>query len=134
MNTATVTDLTADECWQLLHRHDVARLFYRVGGQPHVAVVSHAVIAGSLFFRTVQGSEVLSSIAGREVSIELDEHQELGSRCVVLRGLALRSDESAGDARPGDEPSWGCDLVEVVPISISGRRLQDAALSAASSF
>jgi hypothetical protein len=120
MNLETVTALTADECWQLLRRHDVARLFYRVGDLTHLAVVNHAVVGGTVSFRTVDGSDVLSSVLGREVTLELDEHHELGSRCVVVRGVALRVDEPGG--READ--------VEILPISISGRRLHDGRLPA----
>jgi hypothetical protein len=120
MNLETVTDLTADECWQLLRRHDVARLFYRVGDLTHLTVVNHAVAGGTVFFRTVEGSDVLPAVLGREVSLELDEHHELGSRCVVVRGMALRVDE------PGGREVG----VEILPISVSGRRLHDGRLPA----
>lgn len=116
----TVTDLAADECWQLLRRHDVARLFYRVGDLTHLIVVNHAVADRTVVFRTVDGSDVLPLVLGREVTLELDEHQELGSRCVVVRGVALRADGSGGQEAD----------VEIVPISVTGRRLHDVRLPA----
>ena len=123
MKLETVTDLTSDECWRLLRRHDVARLFHRVGDLTHVAVVAHAVVGGAVFLRALEGSPALSSVVGREVTLELDEHQERGAQSVVLRGIALRVDQPGGTL---------ADL-EILPVSVSGRRLAATSPPAAAS-
>jgi nitroimidazol reductase NimA-like FMN-containing flavoprotein (pyridoxamine 5'-phosphate oxidase superfamily) len=123
------TELTLEECWELLRRHELGRLAFHLADEVHITPVNYAVDEDTLLFRTAAGSKLLAVVMNSDVAFEIDEHDEHTARSVILRGRAELLDEySAHRAenlplRPWVEnPKYN--VVEITPTEISGRRFR----------
>ena len=54
-----VTELTAEECWQLLASHEVGRLATTAGGVLDIFPITYVVDNESLVFRTGPGTKLV---------------------------------------------------------------------------
>ncbi len=121
-----VTELTPDECWEVLREEEYGRLAYRLVDEIHITPINYLAIGGCLLFRTAEGNKLLSVVMGGEVAFEVDRFGEDSARSVVVRGTArlLPEDEAH---RADDLPlrSWVSTLkynvVEIEPQVITGR-------------
>jgi uncharacterized protein len=129
MSDEVVTDLTPDECWQMLRDEEFGRLAYRLVDEVHLTPVNYAVDGGTLLFRTAEGSKLLAVAMGSEVAFEIDRFGEESARSVVVRGRAriLPEDE---EHRAENVPlrSWvptlKYNVVEIQPQFVSGRAFE----------
>jgi uncharacterized protein len=120
------TVLTPDECWEMLRRHELGRLAFRLVDELHITPVNYAVDHQTLLFRTAAGDKLLGVVMGSEVAFEIDERDEETARSVVVRGRARLLDEH--EAHRAEElplrPWVGNhkeNVVEIAPETVSGR-------------
>ena len=124
-----VTELTADECWELLRSEELGRLAFRLLEDVHITPMNYAVEGETLLFRTAEGDKLLGVVMGAPVAFEVDRYDEESARSVVVRGTArvLPEDEAhrADDLklRPW-VPTLKYDVVEIAPHVITGRRFE----------
>lgn len=124
-----VTELTADECWEMLRGEEFGRLAYRLVDEIHITPINYAVEGGSLLFRTAEGNKLLAVVMGSEVAFEIDSYGEDSARSVVVRGTArlLPEDEahrSENVALRPWVPTLKYNVVEITPRVVSGRAFE----------
>jgi len=129
MSSDPVTELTDEECWELLRTHELGRLGFHLLDQVHVLPINYTVDQDTLLFRTAEGSKLLGVVMHGDVVFEIDEHDEQTASSVVVRGVAHLLDEDTAHRadnlplRPWvDNPKYN--VVEIVPTEVSGRRFQ----------
>jgi nitroimidazol reductase NimA-like FMN-containing flavoprotein (pyridoxamine 5'-phosphate oxidase superfamily) len=126
MNDEGVTELTLDECWEMLREEEFGRLAYRLVDEIHITPINYAVESNSLLFRTAEGNKLLAVVMGSDVAFEIDRYGEDSARSVVVRGTArlLPEDEAHRvedvPLRPW-VPTLRYNVVEIEPKVISGR-------------
>ncbi|MFF7144486.1 MULTISPECIES: helix-turn-helix domain-containing protein [Streptomyces] len=125
------TELTPQECQDLLSTHGVGRLAVHTAKGPEIFPVNYGVVGGSVVFRTAPGS-VPAQAAGSRVAFEVDRIDAAFSQgwSVLVRGhaSAVTDDESV---RRLDEQAYSTpwagghrDLwIRVDPESVTGRRI-----------
>lgn len=129
MDDDVVTELTTDECWEMLRGEEFGRLAYRLVDEIHITAINYAVEGDSLLFRTAEGNKLLAVVMGSEVAFEIDEYGEDAARSVVVRGTArlLPEDEAHRSEnvplRPW-VPTLKCNVVEITPQVVSGRAFE----------
>src|SRR5687767_14260754 len=84
MTDQIVTELTSDECWEMLRGEEFGRLAYRLVDEVHITPINYAVDGGSLLFRTAEGNKLLAVVMGSEVAFEIDRYGETSARSVVV--------------------------------------------------
>ena len=126
MDEDIVTELSPDECWEMLREEEFGRLAFRLVDEVHITPINYAVDGDTLLFRTAEGSKLLSVVMGADVAFEIDRYGEESARSVVVRGSArLLPEDEAHRAenvplRPW-VPSLKYNVVEITPQVISGR-------------
>ncbi len=93
--TYNLTELSAEECYRRLSRHDVGRISVEAPGGPDVLPVNYRVDNHSIIVRTSPYG-ALSHLPGRQVAFEVDEF-DAGTKTgwsVLLKG-SVRAVESA---------------------------------------
>ena len=124
-----VTELTSEECWEMLRDEEFGRLAYRLVDEVHITPINYAVDAGALLFRTAEGSKLLAVVMGSEVAFEIDRYGEDWARSVVVRGPArVLPEDQAHRAenvplRPW-VPTLKYNVVEIEPKVVSGRAFE----------
>lgn len=122
-----VASLTPEECRQRLGTQEIGRLVTRVGDVVDIFPVNYVLDAGSVLFRTAEGSKLFELTVNDEVLFEVDDHTEADAWSVVIRGHAHRlatSDEvERADALPLQPwiPTLKYNYVRIEPTSITGR-------------
>jgi len=129
MNHEAVTDLTTEECWEMLREQEFGRLAYRLVDEVHITPINYAVDGDTLLFRTAEGSKLLAVAMGSEVAFEIDRFREESARSVVVRGEArLLPEDEAHRAENVPLRSWVSTLkynvVEIQPRYVSGRAFE----------
>lgn len=129
MDDEPFTELTLEECWEMLRRHELGRLAFHLADEVHITPVNYAVDEDTLLFRTAEGSKLLAVVMNADVAFEIDEHDEHTACSVILRGNAELLDEHSAHRaenlplRPWVEnPKYN--VVEITPTEISGRRFR----------
>jgi nitroimidazol reductase NimA-like FMN-containing flavoprotein (pyridoxamine 5'-phosphate oxidase superfamily) len=129
MGFGEITELTADECWQLLRSHDLGRIAASAAGLVDIFPINYAVDdSKAVYFRTATGTKLLELAINDRVAFEIDGTNELGAWSVVVKGRAERIDRrSEMDAaeRLGLSPwipSLAYRWVRIRPTEIAGRR------------
>ncbi|MGW5665944.1 helix-turn-helix domain-containing protein [Streptomyces sp. NPDC003758] len=125
------TELTAQECRELLSTHGVGRLAVTTASGPVVVPVNYSVVDGTLVFRT-QPHAVPAQASGSQVAFEIDHIDGALSQgwSVLVRGEARavtdpdsvrRLEEQAYSApwAGGQRELW----IRIEPLSITGRRI-----------
>ncbi len=129
MTDEVVTDLTPEECWEMLRQEEFGRLAFRLVDEVHITPINYAVQEGSLLFRTAEGNKLLAVAMGSEVAFEIDRYDEEWARSVVVRGTArsLPEDEAHRADNVRLRP-WTTTLkynvVEIQPKIVSGRAFE----------
>lgn len=124
-----VTELTEDQCWEMLRSHELGRLAFRLVDDVHITPVNYAVDHTSLLIRTAEGDKLLSVAMGSKVAFEIDWHDEHSARSVVVRGTSrLLSEHEAHRAENVPLHPWidtlKYNVVEIVPESVTGRAFE----------
>jgi len=129
MDDEVVTELTWEECWEMLRAEEFGRLAYRMVDEVHITPINYAVEGGSLLFRTAEGNKLLAVVMGSQVAFEIDRYGEDSARSVVVRGTArLLPEDEAHRAenvplRPW-VPTLKYNVVEIEPKVVSGRAFE----------
>jgi len=129
MNEEVVTELSPEECWEMLRGEEFGRLAYRLVDEVHITPINYAVDGGSLLFRTAEGNKLLAVAMGSEVAFEIDRYGEESARSVVVRGTARLLPED--EAHRADNvplrpwvPTLKYNVVEIQPSVVSGREFE----------
>ena len=129
MTDQVVTELSPEECWEMLRDEEFGRLAYLLVGEVHITPINYAVEGGSLLFRTAEGNKLLAVVMGSDVALEIDQYGEDRARSVVVRGPArLLPEDEAHRAenvplRPW-VPTLKYNVVEIEPKVVSGRAFE----------
>jgi nitroimidazol reductase NimA-like FMN-containing flavoprotein (pyridoxamine 5'-phosphate oxidase superfamily) len=129
MTDEVVTELTTEECWELLRDEEFGRLAYRLVDEVHITPINYAVEGGSLLFLTAEGNKLLAVVMGSDVAFEIDRYGEDWASRVVVRGPArLLPEDEAHRAenvalRPW-VPTLKYNVVEIEPKVVSGRAFE----------
>jgi nitroimidazol reductase NimA-like FMN-containing flavoprotein (pyridoxamine 5'-phosphate oxidase superfamily) len=128
--TRRITELSVDECMELLKTQSLGRLVYLVRDKPQIRPLTYGLHQGSVAFRIGYG-DLLDTIHQQPVVFEVD-HGDVATRTgwsVIIHGIAeeiWRSEELAiaHDMRlqpwaPGDRDHY----VRILPTAITGRRI-----------
>ena len=129
MTDEVVTELTSEECWEMLRHEEFGRLAYRLVDEVHITPINYAVQGGSLLFRTAEGNKLLAVVMGSEVAFEIDRYDEESARSVLVRGTArLLPEDEAHRADNVPLRPWTTTLkynvVEIHPKVVSGRAFE----------
>lgn len=121
-----VTELTQQECWEMLREEEFGRLAYLLVDEVHITPINYAVDGSALLFRTAEGSKLLAVVMGSDVAFEIDRYGKDDARSVVVRGSArLLPEDEAHRAENVPLRSWVPTLkysvVEIEPKVVSGR-------------
>jgi nitroimidazol reductase NimA-like FMN-containing flavoprotein (pyridoxamine 5'-phosphate oxidase superfamily) len=124
---APFTELSLEECWELLRAHALGRLAFHLADQVHITPINYAVDRDTLLFRTDEGSKLLGVVMNDDVAFEIDGENGHTAWSVVVRGRAELLDERS--AHRADDlqlrPWTGThkyNVVEITPTTITGRR------------
>ena len=129
MHDEVVTELTSEECWEMLRAEEFGRLAYPLVDEVHITPINYAVDGRSLLFRTAEGNKLLAVVMGSQVAFEIDRYGEDSARSVVVRGNArLLPEDEAHRAenvplRPW-VPTLRYNIVEIEPKVVSGRAFE----------
>jgi nitroimidazol reductase NimA-like FMN-containing flavoprotein (pyridoxamine 5'-phosphate oxidase superfamily) len=126
MSDETVTELSQEECWQMLREEELGRLAFRMVDEVHIAPVNFAVDHDTLLFRTAGGEKLLAVAMGSEVAFEVDRWTEDAARSVVVRGSArILSEHEEHRAENLPLRPWvgspKYNVVEITPRVVTGR-------------
>jgi nitroimidazol reductase NimA-like FMN-containing flavoprotein (pyridoxamine 5'-phosphate oxidase superfamily) len=86
----TTSELTPQECWDLLATRDLGRLAMCLGEMPEIFPVNYVVAHGTVVFRTAPGVKHVSARRDRMVAFEVDsvDHETGTAWSVVVKGRA----------------------------------------------
>ncbi|MCH9668569.1 MAG: pyridoxamine 5'-phosphate oxidase family protein [Actinomycetia bacterium] len=123
-----VTELTEEDCWNLLSGVSLGRLVTTVDGWTEIFPVNFVVQQRTVLFRTAEGTKLLTAVLNENVVFEADDHNVAEGWSVVLRGTA-RALSTSGDVeeaqRAGLYP-WVATrklrFVRITPDTLTGRR------------
>ena len=125
-----LTELTEDECLELLATRQVGRLAYCDQDGPLAVPVNYVIHDGMVLFRTSPHTSLGQHAPSATVAFEVDEIDDFTQSgwSVLVRGPAEYVDPddlpTASDSRPVPWPQGVRTLhVQVRPLSITGRRL-----------
>ncbi|MEV0946271.1 pyridoxamine 5'-phosphate oxidase family protein [Rhodococcus sp. NPDC049939] len=124
-----ITELTAEESWDLLGTEQLGRLVVSVAGRVDIFPVNYVTHAGKILFRTAEGTKLVELTIHREVAFEADHVDPKSGWSVVVHGMARQLQTSQEIAAAEELPlhSWvptpKYNYVEITPTEISGRRL-----------
>ncbi len=129
MGFGGITELTTDQCWQLLRSRDLGRIAVSAAGMVDIFPINYAVDATpAIYFRTAPGTKLLELAINDRVAFEIDGHGETEAWSVVVKGHAERLErQSEMDAAEqlGLSP-WIPTLkyrwVRIQPSDIAGRK------------
>lgn len=124
-----VSELTQDECWDLLSRAPFGRLGYHLGGEVDIAPVNAVVDGDRLVFRTAEGNKLLGIHMSDDVVFEVDEIVDEVASSVVARGRARvlsGADEEQAESLPLAPwaPTWKGTFVAIEVTGVTGRRFR----------
>ncbi len=104
-----VSILPVSECWDLLSSVALGRLVTSVDGQPEVFPVNFTVQHRTvLFFRTAEGTKLVSAMINNNVLFEADDHNVAEGWSVIVKGSArtLRTDDEIAEAERAQLLPW----------------------------
>jgi uncharacterized protein len=122
-----ITELSREECWAALRGDEFGRLAYRLGDEVNLVPLNYAVDEDTLLFRTAEGSKLLGVVMHSEVVFEIDSFREDTAQSVIVRGRARLLEEDEAHRAENTRlrpwvPTLKYNVVEIVPIEITGRR------------
>ncbi len=91
MGFGGITELTTDECWQLLRSRDLGRIAASAAGTVDIFPINYAIDSTpAIYFRTAPGTKLLELAINDRVAFEIDDHDEAEAWSVVVKGRAER--------------------------------------------
>ena len=82
-----VAVLSASESWDLLASVSLGRVVTSVAGQPEIFPVNFVVQRRTIFFRTAEGTKLVSAAVNNHVLFEADDHDVEQGWSVVVKGV-----------------------------------------------
>ncbi|MCV7226117.1 pyridoxamine 5'-phosphate oxidase family protein [Mycolicibacterium komossense] len=128
IDVAPVTELSADESWQLVSAMALGRLVTVAAGRPEIFPVNFVIQRRTVLFRTAEGTKLFSTVANDQVLFEADDHNVADAWSVVIRGTAhvLNTADEIHEAERAGLYPWIATqklrFVRITPGEISGRR------------
>lgn len=130
-NIGAFQALSVDECLDLLASHQIGRLGFVSGGEPVILPVNYLLHAGSVLFRTAEGSKLQSAVDQARVAFEVDQidAERHAGWSILIKGRATEVWTAEELARVRDLPlqPWVPGsrehYVRILSSSITGRRL-----------
>ena len=125
-----MTELDEGQCAELLATASLGRLALNVHDVLDIFPVNFAMDEGRILFRTSEGTKLAELTIHPDVVFEVDEVGDEEAWSVVVRGSARtieREDDAIRAERvaaPSTLPSIKTRIVEIVPRSMSGRRIR----------
>lgn len=124
-----ISELTTEECWEVLRGQEFGRLAYLLGDEVNIAPVNYTVVGETLLFMTAEGSKLLGVVMHPEVVFEVDRHDDDFAHSVIVRGRARQLPESEEHRVEGSGLRTWIDtlkynVVEIAPTRITGRRFR----------
>lgn len=122
-----ITVLDDADSWELLGQHEVGRLVTHVGDVIDIFPVNYVVDAGTILFRTAEGSKLFELTVNEDVLFEVDSFTEGEAWSIIVRGHARRLDTTAeiehADSLPLKPwiPTLKHNYVRIEPATLSGR-------------
>lgn len=119
--------LTETECWERILAAPYGRIAVAAADEIDVFPVNHAVLDGTIVFRTAPGTKLLELTIRQRVVFEIDGADAHDAFSVVVKGTAEEFDRDAdvlAAERTGVTP-WAPEpkdrWVRIRPTSVSGR-------------
>ena len=126
---SVTTELSLEECWDLLRADEFGRLAFRMADEVHLVPINYAVDGDTILFRTAEGNKLLGVTMHPQVVFEIDAYDDERAHSVIVRGLARRLEEDE-EHRAEEIPlrPWVStpkyNVVEIRPTEITGRSFQ----------
>lgn len=121
-----ITEMSIEECWELLGRNEFGHLAFTLLDEVHLVPLNFISDGSRLVFRTSEGSKLLGMTMDSRVAFEVDEIGRAVARTVIVHGRARRlhgQEEEIAEQLP--LRPWSASLkynvVEIQPTDISGR-------------
>lgn len=129
MTDEVVTQLSQEDCWQMLREEEFGRLAFRLVDEVHITPINYAVDHDTLLFRTAAGNKLLSVAMDSEVAFEIDRYDDTSAQSVVVRGSArILPEDEAHRAENVPLRTWvgtpKYNVVEIHPREITGRAFE----------
>ncbi|WP_336649031.1 pyridoxamine 5'-phosphate oxidase family protein [Microbacterium sp. MMO-10] len=119
--------LEESECWERIRRAPYGRIAVAAADEIDVFPVNHAVLDGTIVFRTAAGTKLLELTIRQRVVFEIDGADDVEAFSVVVKGLAEEFDRDADTMaaeRTGVTP-WAPEpkdrWVRIRPTAVTGR-------------
>lgn len=131
-NESPVTDLSGDECWQLLEASTLGRLAVLLDDGVDIFPVNFLVQDRVIFFASAPGSKLVDVARHPLVAFESDGTTRGDRWSVVVRGRATRLSIDADIVASGVRmlhslsPTQKWNYVRILPATVSGRRFTAA--------
>jgi uncharacterized protein len=128
--TRQMTELSVEECLELLRTQALGRLVYVMGGEPQIRPLTYGLHQGSVAFRIGYG-DLLDAVHQQPVLFEVD-HADAATRTgwsVIIHGIAeeIWRSEELTIAHEIDLQPWAPGnrdhYVRILPTAITGRRI-----------
>lgn len=133
MSESTLSELSIEQCEELLSQSPVGRVGFSYAGTQVILPVNYRYLNGAIVFRTLFGQKMHVAAAENPVAFEIDAWNELahGGWSVLVKGraeriLELEVLEEVDDIgpRPWAEDAADGGWIRVVPEEITGRWLE----------
>ena len=126
-----MTELSTEECYELLASRSVGRIGFVVDGAPVVLPVNHTVDGDDILFRTSPRTELGRRMIRGRVAFEVDDFDEFNQSgwSVLFQGSVEYDDSDV--LVPEDRPQPWAEgvrnlVVRIRPTLVTGRRLLGA--------
>ncbi|GAB6856545.1 pyridoxamine 5'-phosphate oxidase family protein [Microbacterium xylanilyticum] len=119
--------LTESECWERILAAPYGRIAAAAADEIDVFPVNHAVLDGTIVFRTAAGTKLLELTIRQRVAFEVDGADDAEAFSVVVKGLAEEFDRDADvlEAEETGVTPWAPEpkdrWVRITPTAVSGR-------------
>lgn len=129
-DTSPVTELSEEECWELLRAHEVGRLATTAGGVLDIFPITYVVDNHTLVFRTGPGTKLIELTINDNVALEIDYYDDSEGYSVVVHGQAEQLDTmgeidiAAQLPLPSLFPTERPRFVRIHPQQLTGRRFR----------
>ena len=123
-----MTELSREECYELVASRSVGRVAFVVEGSPSVVPVNHAVDGDDIVFRTSPHSELGRSMDHGPVAFQVDDFDDfsMSGWSVLVQGSVEYDDAGTPPADERPRP-WAEGVrplaVRIRPSHVTGRRL-----------
>jgi uncharacterized protein len=131
MNTsASISELSVEECWEKLSDTAMGRLATAVGGTVEIFPVNYYSDGKTLLIRTAPGTKLLELTIHHDVAFEIDGYTDTEAWSVVVKGVAaeLQSQTEIDEADRQPLVPWIPTLkyryVRITPLLVSGRHFR----------